>query len=119
MAIAVLDMTTQRRVLDAGDEELTHAIATAELTWLPADELAAKLHCSERQLIQLKADGVFKPGVHYYRIGAGTRGRLIYALELCRQALLDATKKQETLARSKRRPTYDMEHVKQLLGEKR
>ena len=108
-------MTTQRRVLDAGDEGRTHTTATEELTWLPGDELAAKLHCSERQLIQLKANGLFKPGVHYYAIGGGRRGRNVYALELCRQALLDQTRKQQALARSKRRPTYDMEHVNQLV----
>ncbi len=106
-------MTTQRRVLDAGDEGRTHTTATEELTWLPGDELAAKLHCSERQLVKYKVSGVFEPGVHYYTVGS--RGRHIHALELCRQTLLDLTKKQEALARSKRRPTYDMEHVSQLV----
>ena len=106
-------MTTKDRAVGAGGPGAPAAAET--VTWLTADDLAAQLHCSERQLHQLKADGLFKPGVHYYAIGGGTRGRHVYALELCRQALLDQTKKRETLARSKKRATYDKDHVDQLV----
>ena len=113
MGLAVLTMTTQERAVSAGGPGVPAAAET--MTWLTAEDLAAQLLCSERQIHQLKADGLFKPGVHYYAIGGGTRGRHVYALELCRQALLDQTKKQETLARSKKRATYDKEHLDQLI----
>ena len=113
MGLAVLTMTTQERAVSAGGPG---APAEAEtMTWLTAEDLAAQLHCSERQIHQLKADGLFKPGEHYYAIGGGSRGRHVYALELCRQALLDQTKKQKVLARSKKRATYDKDHLDQLI----
>ena len=114
MGRAVLNMTSKERAVSAGGSGAP-AAAAETMTWLTAEDLAAQLHCSERQIHQLKADGLFKPGVHYYAIGGGTRGRHVYALELCRQALLDQTKKQETLARSKKRATYDKDHVDQLV----
>lgn len=117
MGTAVLSMTTKDRAMGTGGVSAPAAAET--MTWLTADDLAAQLHCSERQLHQLKADGLFKPGEHYYAIGGGTRGRHVYALELCRQALLDQTKKQKLLARSKKRATYDKDHLDQLIKEVR
>ena len=44
-------------------------------------------------IYKLKADEVFIPGVHFYSIGNGkTRGKCIYNLQSCREALLKKTK---------------------------
>ena len=66
---------------------------TPALTWLPIGQLAEHLFCSERTIYQLKTDEVFVPGVHFYYIGNGlVRGKCVYNLQSCREALLERTK---------------------------
>lgn len=62
-------------------------------TWLPLEDLAVQLYCSERTIYKLKASNVFVAGNCFYRIGNGQeKGKCIYNLEKCRQALLLYTK---------------------------
>ena len=62
-------------------------------TWLPLEDLAEQLYCSERTIYKLKASNVFVAGTCFYRIGNGQeKGKCIYNLEKCREALLLYTK---------------------------
>ena len=64
-----------------------------ESVWLSIGELAKELQCSRRSIYQLKANGFFIGGIHFYSIGNGkTRGKCIYNLQSCREALLKKTK---------------------------
>ena len=59
-----------------------------QTTWLPLEDLAKQLFCSERNIYKLKAAGVFQAGTCFYRIGNGQKkGKCIYSLEKCREAL--------------------------------
>ena len=61
--------------------------------WLEIQPLAKHLRCSLRMIYKLKADGIFIGGIHFYSIGNGkTRGKCIYNLQSCREALLKKTK---------------------------
>ena len=67
-----------------------------QFTWLPLEGLAKLLYCSERTIYKLKASGVFQAGTCFYRIGNGQeKGKCIYNLEKCREALLLHTKEGE------------------------
>ena len=51
-------------------------------TWLPLEDLAEQLYCSERTIYKLKASNVFEAGTCFYRIGNGQeKGKCIYNLE--------------------------------------
>ncbi len=89
-------------------------------SWLPIEQLAEQLLCSERMIYQFKADGVFVAGKHFYSIGNGSiRGRCVYSLEACRQALLDRTKELKKNRATKTAETYDEQHINQLLATKK
>ena len=66
--------------------------------WIELPRLVESLYCSERTVYKLKKANVFIAGEHFYRAGEGKKkGKCIYGLEECRQALLknseDNTKK--------------------------
>ena len=94
-------------------------------TWLPCEQLAESLCCSTRSIEGLKADGVFKPGQHFYSVGSGKsasgRGRHIYSLQRCRQALLRLTADRAAAKRTAEATaiaaavTYDEAHLAQLI----
>jgi hypothetical protein len=91
-------------------------------TWLPIDQLASQLHCGERTVDELRADGVFRPGTHFYAVGKGQRrGKFVYCLELCRAALLERTAQLEAERKAKVEAavTYDAGHLDELLQEVR
>ncbi len=91
----------------------------SESVWLSIEELSKELQCSNRSIYQLKADGVFIGGVHFYSIGNGLiRGKCIYSLEACREALLQRTKELETNKSIKKSEIYSESHIKRHL-EKR
>ena len=44
-------------------------------------------------IYKLKADGIIKPGVHFYSVGIGVcRGKCVYSVSACRKSLLERTK---------------------------
>ena len=66
--------------------------------WIELSDLLRLLYLSERTFYKLKKANVFIAGEHFYRAGEGKqKGKCIYGLEECRQALLknseDSTKK--------------------------
>ena len=64
--------------------------------WLEIHDLAEGLKCSIKSVYNYRDDGIFVAGVHYYSVGTGkVRGKHIYCLELCRQALIERTKRQQ------------------------
>ena len=87
-----------------------------ESVWLSIGELAKELQCSRRSIYQLKADGIFIGGIHFYSVGNGRiRGKCIYNLQSCREALLKKTK---DLAKDKsiQRPEiYKDDQINQLI----
>ena len=89
---------------------------TSSEEWLEIQPLAKHLRCSLRMIYKLKADGIFIGGIHFYSIGNGkTRGKCIYNLQSCREALLKKTK---DLAKDKsiQQPEiYKDEQINQLL----
>ena len=57
--------------------------------WIELPRLVESLYCSERTVYKLKKANVFVAGEHFYRVGEGKeKGKCIYGLEECRQALL-------------------------------
>ena len=67
-----------------------------QTTWLPLEDLAKQLFCSERNIYKLKASGVFQAGTCFYPIGYGQKkGKCIYSLEKCREALLKHTSEEK------------------------
>ena len=75
--------------------------------WLEIDDLAKGLMCSKKSVYNYRDDGIFVAGVHYYSVGTGkVRGKHIYCLELCRQALIERTKRQQQKAE-----TYSKEEI--------
>ena len=67
-----------------------------ESLWLSIGGLAKELQCSHRSIYQLKADGIFIGGIHFYSIGNGKfRGKCIYNLQACKETLLEITKELE------------------------
>ena len=90
----------------------------AEGTWIPYEQLLEQLHISERAVRDFRAQGVFLPGEHYYRVGSGTKtGRLIFHLEGCRNTLRKLTVETEKKAKAAKAVTYDKEHLDELIKE--
>ena len=86
--------------------------------WLLIDQRAEQLHCSARNIYQLKADKVFTGGIHFYVIGKGSiRGKCVYNLEACRQTLLERTQKLKQRQSIKRSETYDETHLNELISK--
>ena len=57
--------------------------------WIELQELVRLLYLSERTIYKHKKNQVFVAGKHFYRVGEGKqKGKCIYGLEECRQALL-------------------------------
>ena len=57
--------------------------------WIELSDLLENLYLSERTFYKLKKTNVFIAGEHFYRAGQGKKkGKCIYGLEECRQALL-------------------------------
>ena len=57
--------------------------------WIELSDLLEHLYLSERTFYKLKKAGVFIAGEHFYFAGEGRqKGKCIYGLEECRQALL-------------------------------
>ena len=87
-------------------------------TWLPHEQLLEQLHISERAVRDFRAQGVFLPGEHYYRVGTGTKtGRLVFHLEGCRNTLRKLTVETEKKAKAAKAITYDSEHLAELIQE--
>ena len=61
-------------------------------TWVELPTLTEHLCCSTRTIYDLKKAGVLVGGKHFYATGTDTiKGKHIYCIELCRQALLENT----------------------------
>lgn len=60
------------------------------MTWIPKERLAEELSCSVRNIDSLIAAGVLQPGTCWYATGA-VRGKQIFELDRCRDALLQHT----------------------------
>ena len=89
---------------------------TPATTWLPIGQLAEHLLCSERTIYQLKADEVFVPGIHFYYIGNGLiRGKCVYDLHSCREALLERTKELAKNKSIQQPEIYKDDQIKQLI----
>ena len=81
-----------------------------EFSWLEIDDLAKGLMCSKKSVYNYRDDGIFVAGVHYYSVGTGkVRGKHIYCLELCRQALIERTKRQQQ--KIEKAETYSKEEI--------
>ncbi|NDD46602.1 MAG: hypothetical protein EBZ24_14780 [Synechococcaceae bacterium WB9_4xB_025] len=90
----------------------------AEGTWVPYEQLLKQLHISERAVRDFRAQGIFLPGEHYYRVGNGTKnGRLVFHLEGCRKSLLKLTVEVEKKAKAAKAVTYDKEYLDELIQE--
>ena len=63
-----------------------------QTTWVDSNEACRLLGISRATLQNLKTEGCFEPGTHYYRRGIGIRGPLMWDPEACRQALRDRTR---------------------------
>ena len=86
-----------------------------ESVWLSIGGLAKELQCSHRSIYQLKADGIFIGGIHFYSIGNGkTRGKCIYNLQSCREALLEKTKELAKNKSIQQPEIYNEDQIKQL-----
>ena len=92
----------------------------ANSTWPPHEQLLEQLHISERAVRDFRAQGVFLPGEHYYRVGNSTKtGRLVFHLEGCRNTLRKLTVEAEKKAKASKLVTYDKEHLDELIQEVR
>ena len=88
----------------------------SESVWLSIGGLAKELQCSHRSIYQLKADGIFIGGIHFYSIGNGkTRGKCIYNLQACREALLEKTKELSKNKSIQQPEIYKDDQIKQLI----
>ena len=93
-------------------------------TWLELEKLAEQLCCSDRLIYQMRSEGLLVPGVDFYTLGKGTiRGKHIYCLELCREALLLRTaKKAKQKAKAEQiKPAeiYNESHLKEFINSRR
>ena len=87
--------------------------------WLGIQPLAKHLRCSLRMIYKLKADEVFVPGVHFYCIGNGlVRGKCIYNLQSCREALLERTKNLQNKKEIKYSESYNEAQIKSLIAQR-
>ena len=85
-------------------------------TWVEIGSLTEQLLCSSKIIYELKKSGVFQPGVHFYTLG-DLKGKHVYCVELCRQALLEKT---ADLAKKKsknilNKETYNEAHLEELV----
>ena len=89
---------------------------TSSEEWLEIQPLAKHLRCSLRMIYKLKADGIFIGGIHFYSIGNGkTRGKCIYNLQSCREALLERTKELAKNKSIQQPEIYKDDQIKQLI----
>ena len=87
-------------------------------TWIPYEQLLEQLHISERAVRDFRAQGVFLPGEHYYRVGTGTKtGRLVFHLEGCRNPLRKRTLDTAKKATAAQAVTYAPEPLDELIKE--
>ena len=69
-------------------------------------------------IYKLKADGIIKPGVHFYSVGIGVyRGKCVYSVSACRKSLLERTKEVRNRNLIKTSETYSKSHVRKLVGK--
>ena len=69
-----------------------------ESKWRIGSEAASFLKVSERQLFRWRKAGIFVAGVHYIRKFPNTNSALLYQVELCQKAMVDAASRNvETL----------------------
>jgi hypothetical protein len=62
------------------------------VTWTSSTEACRLLGISRATLQNIKAEGLLRPGVHYYRRGIGSRGPLQWDVEAVRQVLINRTR---------------------------
>ena len=87
--------------------------------WLGIQPLAKHLRCSLRMIYKLKADEVFVPGVHFYYIGNGLiRGKCVYNLQACREALLERTKHLQNKKEIQYSESYNEAQIKSLIAQR-
>ena len=71
---------------------------TTESPWKGSRDAAFFLNVSERQLFRWRAAGIFVAGTHYIRKFPNSNSALLYQVDLCRQAMQDASSRNvETL----------------------
>ena len=69
-----------------------------ESKWKVSREAAFYLNVSERQLFRWRAAGIFVAGTHFIRKFPNANSALLYQVELCQQAMQDASSRNvETL----------------------
>ena len=89
------------------------------LTWVELPKLTEHLCCSTRIVYELKRAGVLKAGKHFYACGTETlKGKHIYCIELCRQALLENTAElaKQKSKKIRSQETYNESHLKELVA---
>ena len=62
-----------------------------ESKWKASREAAFYLNVSERQLFRWRSAGIFVAGTHYIRKSPNSNSALLYQVELCQQAMQDAS----------------------------
>ena len=83
--------------------------------WIELPTLIKSLYCSERTVYKLKKANVFVAGEHFYRIGEGReKGKCIYGLEECRNALLRNSAENSKKAKG---VTYSRKVMKELVAK--
>ena len=84
--------------------------------WIELSDLLDHLYLSERTFYKLKKAGVFIAGEHFYRIGEGReKGKCIYGLEECRNALLRNSAENSKKANG---VTYSRKVMKELVAKR-
>ena len=69
-----------------------------ESKWRIGSEAASFLKVSERQLYRWRKAGIFIAGTHYIRKFPNANSALLYQVELCQKAMVDAASRNvETL----------------------
>ena len=64
---------------------------TTESPWKGSRVAAYVLNVSERQLFRWRAAGIFVAGTHFIRKFPNANSALLYQVELCQQAMQDAS----------------------------
>ena len=67
---------------------VTDLLHSGHKQWVTARETCDALGISKATLQNLSQQGVFKQGLHFYRVGLGSRGPRMFDIEACRQALI-------------------------------
>mgnify|MGYP001276359745 FL=1 len=82
--------------------------------WIELQELVRLLYLSERTIYKHKKNQVFVAGEHFYRVGEGKqKGKCIYGLEECRQALLKHSLEDKKIKGAR----YKKEMIKDLVAK--